>query len=151
MRSRGHTSVRPSSQKWCSTIQRNRSCWSLLALRVILLPDLVGSPKEATEANSKLMAAIINALLESGVAQRDVQTSRFSIQPIYAPQEPRDEPKLAGYSVSNQVRLKIRQIHKVGEILDRLVTAGATDIGNVEFLVSEPSKALDQAREAAIA
>jgi uncharacterized protein YggE len=107
--------------------------------------------KEATEANSKLMAAIINALLESGVAQRDVQTSRFSIQPIYAPQEPRNEPKLAGYSVSNQVRLKIRQIHKVGEILDRLVTAGATDIGNVEFLVSEPSKALDQAREAAIA
>ena len=37
--------------------------------------------KEATEANSKLMAAIINALRESGVAQRDVQTSRFSIQP----------------------------------------------------------------------
>src|SRR5260370_41353402 len=57
--------------------------------------------KEATDANSKLMAAIINALLESGVAQRDVQTSRFSIQPIYAPQEPRNEPKLAGYSVSN--------------------------------------------------
>ena len=75
----------------------------------------------------------------------------FQSSPFYAPQEPPNEPKLAGYSVSNQVRLKIRQIHKVGEILDRLVTAGATDIGNVEFLVSEPSKALDQAREAAIA
>jgi uncharacterized protein YggE len=107
--------------------------------------------KEATDANSKSMAAITKALLESGVAQRDIQTSRFSVQPVYAPQEPRTEPKLAGYSVSNQVRLKIRQIDKVGEILDRLVTAGATDIGNVEFLVSEPSKALDQAREAAIA
>jgi len=104
--------------------------------------------KEATDANSKSMAAITKALLESGVAQRDIQTSRFSVQPVYAPQEPRTEPKLAGY---NQVRLKIRQIDKVGEILDRLVTAGATDIGNVEFLVSEPSKALDQAREAAIA
>ena len=61
------------------------------------------------------------------------------------------EPKFVGYSVSNQVRVKIRQIDKVGEILDRLVTAGVTDIGNVEFLVSEPSKALDQARDTAIA
>ena len=70
---------------------------------------------------------------------------------IYAPQEPRAEPKFVGHNVSNQVRVKIRQIDKVGEILDRLVTAGVTDIGNVEFLVSEPSKALDQARDTAIA
>jgi len=109
------------------------------------------SVKEASDANSKLMAAITSALLESGIAQNDIQTSRFSIQPIYAPQEPRTEPKLVGYSISNRVRVKIRQIGKVGEILDRLVTAGVTDVGNVAFLVSDPSKALDQAREAAIA
>jgi uncharacterized protein len=107
--------------------------------------------KEASDANSKTMAAIIKALLDSGVAQNDVQTSRFSVQPVYVPQEPRTEPKLAGYSVSNQVRAKIRQIDNVGEILDRLITAGATDVGSVEFLVSDPSKALDEAREAAIA
>ena len=107
--------------------------------------------KEAADVNSKLMAAVSNALVESGVAQRDIQTSRFSVQPVYAPQEPRAEPKFVGYSVSNQVRVKIRQIDKVGEILDRLVTVGVTDIGNVEFLVSEPSKALDQARDTAIA
>ena len=107
--------------------------------------------KEASDANSKTMAAIIKALVDSGVAQNDVQTSRFSVQPVYVPQEPRTEPKLAGYSVSNQIRAKIRQIDKLGEILDRLITAGATDVGNIEFLVSDPSKALDQAREAAIA
>jgi len=109
------------------------------------------SVKEATDANSKLMAAITSALLESGVAQNDIQTSRFSVQPVYAPQEPRTEPKLVGYSISNQVRVKIRQIGKVGEILDRLVAAGVTNVGNIAFLVSDPSKALDQAREAAIA
>ena len=107
--------------------------------------------KEATDANSKLMSAVTNALLESGIAQKDIQTSRFSIQPVYAQQEPRTEPKLAGYSVSNQVRVKVYQIDRVGVILDHLVTAGATNIGNIEFLVSEPSKALDQAREAAVA
>jgi len=109
------------------------------------------SVKEAMDANSRSMAAVIKALRDSGVAQSDIQTSRFLVQPVYAPQEPRTESKLAGYSVSNRVRVKIRQIDQVGEILDRLVTAGATDIGNVEFLVSEPSKALDHAREAAIA
>jgi uncharacterized protein len=45
----------------------------------------------------------------------------------------------------------IHQISQVGEILDRLVKAGATDAGNVAFLVSDREKALDQAREAAIA
>jgi uncharacterized protein len=107
--------------------------------------------KEASDANAKTMAAVIKALVDSGVAQNDIQTSRFSVQPVYVPQEPRTEPKLAGYSVSNQVRAKIRQIDKLGEILDRLITAGATDVGNVEFLVSDPSKALDQARSSAIA
>jgi uncharacterized protein len=109
------------------------------------------SVKEASDANSKSMAAITSALLESGIAQNDIQTSRFSVQPVYAPQEPRTEPKLVGYSVANRVRVKIRQIGKAGEILDRLITAGATDVGNVAFLVADPSKALDQAREAAIA
>src|SRR5262249_35711090 len=69
-------------------------------------------------------------------------------QPVYAQQEPRS---LTGYSVSNQVSVTIRQIDKVGDVLDRVVAAGATDAGNIAFLVSDPSKALDQAREAAIA
>jgi uncharacterized protein YggE len=97
-----------------------------------------------------LIGAITAALLESGIEQKDVQTSRFSVQPVYGLQEPRTEQKLVGYTVSNHVRVKIRQIGKVGEILDRLITAGVTDVGNISFLVSDPSKALDQARKAAI-
>ena len=107
--------------------------------------------KEASDANSKTMAAVIKALLDSGVAQNDIQTSRFSVQSVYLPPGPSTEPKLAGYNVSNQVRAKVRQIDNLGEILDRLITAGATDVGNIAFMVSDPSKALDQAREAAIA
>src|SRR5260221_12571485 len=53
------------------------------------------SVKEATDANSKAMAAVTAALLETGIEQKDIQTSRFSIQPVYAPQEPRTEPKLS--------------------------------------------------------
>ena len=107
--------------------------------------------KEATEANTKAMGAITAMLANAGIAPKDIQTARFSVQPIYELHQSNSEQKLSGFSVSNQINVTIRQIDKVGEILDRLVTTGATDVGNVEFLHSEPSKALDQAREAAVA
>jgi uncharacterized protein len=105
--------------------------------------------KEATDANSKLMAAVTAALLSAGIAQADIQTAQFSIQPVYAP--PPNEARLAGYSVSNQVTVTVRTLGKVSEALDRMVDAGVTDVGNVSFLHSDPAKALDQAREAAVA
>ena len=107
--------------------------------------------KEATDANSKLMTAITVALLGAGIEQKDIQTARFSVQPVYAPPQPNTEPKLTGFSVTNQVSVTIRQIAKVGEILDKLIATGATDVGDVEFLHSDVSKALDRAREAAVA
>jgi uncharacterized protein YggE len=111
---------------------------------------------EAVDANSRLMAAIMAALKAAGIVEKDIQTARFSIQPIYARaasgiSAPDAEPQLAGYSVSNQVNVVVREVGKVGDVLDRIVAAGATDVGNVSFLVGDASKALDQAREAAIA
>jgi uncharacterized protein len=112
---------------------------------------------EALDANSKLMAAVIAALKGAGIAEHDIQTARFSIQPIYAPTPssgspgPAAAPKLAGYSVGNHVNVIIHETAKVGDLIDRAVAAGANDVGNVSFSVSDASKALDQAREAAIA
>ena len=106
--------------------------------------------KEATEANAKLMTAVTAALVDVGIAQKDIQTARFSVQPVYTTQA-NTEPKLTGFSASNQVTVAIRQIDKVGEIADRLVAAGATNISNLQFLHSNISKLLDQAREAAVA
>jgi uncharacterized protein YggE len=91
------------------------------------------------------MQAIVEAALASPIKSMGLRI--FDLRPG----EPRTESKLVGYSVSNRVRVKIRQIDQVCDILDRLVIAGATDIGSVEFLVSEPSTALDHAREVAIA
>ncbi len=106
--------------------------------------------KAATAATANLMAAVTAALRDSGIAQKDIQTSHFSVQPVYAPPQPNAEPKLSGFSVSNQLSVTIRQIATVGAILDRVIAAGATDVGGVEFLHSDLSKALDQAREAAV-
>ena len=107
--------------------------------------------KDATAANSKAMAAIIAALQNAGIAQNDIQTSRFSVSPVYGSPQPNSAPKLVGFSVANQLSIKVRQIGQVGAILDALIAAGATDAGSVEFLHSDTSKPLDQARQAAIA
>src|SRR5215813_5802913 len=107
--------------------------------------------KEASEANAKAMAAVLATLQSAGIDQKDIQTSRFSVQPVYTSPGPNMEQRLTGFSVSNHVNVTIRQIDKVGDILDRLVTAGATDAGNVEFLHTDSSKTLDKAREAAMA
>lgn len=111
---------------------------------------------EALDANSKLMTAVIAALKSAGVAENDIQTARFSIQPIYAPaslgsQDVRAAPKLAGYSVANHVNVTIRDTAKVGDLIDRAVAAGANDVGDVSFSVVDASSVLDQARAAAIA
>jgi hypothetical protein len=107
--------------------------------------------KEASDTNSKVMTAIVAALLDFGIAQKDVQTSQFSVEPIYTSQSSSAAAKLSGYRVANQVTVALRRISQAGEILDRLIKAGATDVGNIAFLVSDPEKALDQAREAALA
>ena len=76
---------------------------------------------------------------------------QLSVQPVYASPEPGKEQKLVGYNVGNHVTAKIKHIDRLGDVLDRMIAAGATEVWNVEFLVSDPGKALDQAREAAIA
>lgn len=107
--------------------------------------------QEAAEANSKVMTAILTALTESRIPQKDVQTAQLSIQPAYAAPKPGEERRLIGYDVGNHVIVTIRPIDRLGDVLDRMIAAGATEVGNVELLASNPGKALDQARETAVA
>ena len=107
--------------------------------------------QSAAETNAKAMAAILAALTESGIAPKDVQTTQLSIQPEFSQPKPGEERRLVGYSVGNHVTVKIRQVDRLGGVLDRMIAAGATDVWNLEFLVSNPNEALLQARAAAIA
>jgi uncharacterized protein YggE len=107
--------------------------------------------KEATDANSKAMAAIDAALRGAGVAQNDIQTARFSVSPVYGPQRTNAPQKLVGFSAANEIRISVSQIGSVGQILDTLIAAGATGVDGVQFLHSNLAQLLDQARQAAMA
>jgi uncharacterized protein YggE len=112
--------------------------------------------REASEANAQAMTAVIAALKQGGVGEKDIQTGQISIQPVYSSNQAKkegrpDEPRIVGYRVSNQARLKVREIARLGDVLDRAIAAGATDVFGVSFTVSETSKVLDTARAAAVA
>jgi uncharacterized protein YggE len=109
--------------------------------------------REASDANNATMGRVLLALKGSGIDEKDYQTSRLSLQPQYAPGQPgqASQPVIVGYRASNRVTIRLRDVTKVAGVIDTLVGAGANDIGGINFMVSQASKLLDEAREQAIA
>jgi uncharacterized protein YggE len=109
--------------------------------------------RDASDANNGAMGKVLLALKSSGIDEKDYQTSRLSLQPQYAPNQAGQpsQPVIVGYRASNRVTIRLRDVTKVASVIDTLVGAGANDIGGINFMVSQASKLLDEAREQAIA
>jgi uncharacterized protein YggE len=108
--------------------------------------------REASDANNAAMGKVLLALKGAGIDEKDYQTSRLSLQPQFAtPSKVSDRPGIVSFRASNRVTVKVRDITKVANVIDVLVGAGANEIGGINFTVTQASKALDEAREKAIA
>lgn len=113
--------------------------------------------KEALDANSTDMTALIAALKAAGIDPKDIQTSGFSVYPNYVYTDARDAngytlpPKINGYMVTNNVTVRVRDLDVLGSVLDQAVTVGANTINGVTFAVADPSDLLDEARKQAFA
>ena len=108
-----------------------------------------GEANAAMRDNANRMNAVIAALKKAGVADRDIQTSSISLDPQYTYSN-NQPPTLTGYQASNTVNVRLRDIGKVGDVLDALVKQGANQINGPTFAVDKPDAALDEARTAAI-
>jgi uncharacterized protein YggE len=104
----------------------------------------------AIQQNATQMARVLAALKRAGVADRDVQTSSVSLNPEYRYQD-NQPPQLNGYTASNQVNIRFRDIRNTGRILDALVAEGANQINGPSLTIDKPEAALDEARSKAIA
>lgn len=107
--------------------------------------------KEAGDANAKAANALVAALRGAGLDDKDIQTERLSLQPTYETTTGPGRARISGFQASNQVTIRMRDVSKIADIIDRAISAGATDIGGIEFIVTETSQALDKARDAAVA
>jgi uncharacterized protein len=108
---------------------------------------------EAMAANAKAANALVSLIKAEGVALADIQTSNLSISPTFSQSSPgqTSAPTINGYSVSNNVTVIVRDIPRLGGLLDKAVTAGANSVYGIGFGHNDTSALLDKARPLAVA
>ncbi len=111
--------------------------------------------REALDENNKAMAGVLAALKKGGIAEKDLQTSGFSVQPQYNyPQSNDGQPKppeLIGYQVSNGLTVRVRDLGELGGLIDQAVTLGVNQGGDIQFTNDKPEAAMEAARKDAVA
>ncbi|TGD76034.1 SIMPL domain-containing protein [Mangrovimicrobium sediminis] len=128
----------------------------------LLVPDIAvldltvmreaDTARAALDENSAAMRAVLEAMGKAGVEARDLQTSNFNIQPRYHYDKPRGEtpPRIVGYTVRNSLAVTVRDLEKLGAVIDRAVSLGVNEGGNIRFTNADPSVALEVARQLAV-
>lgn len=109
--------------------------------------------RAALDANNEAMTAVIAAMKEAGIEARDLQSGGLSINPRYVyPNDKNGEkaPRIVGYEVANTLTVRIRDLAKVGDVLDRSVTLGVNQGGGLTFTNDDPSATLTEARKRAV-
>ena len=111
--------------------------------------------REALNKNTDQMKEVMGGMRDAGIAEDDLQTSQFSVNPIYSrpprrPNTPNEDPKIIGYRVSNTATGIIRDLKQVGTILDKVITLGANSVSGPSFFINEPRPLLDKARKQAV-
>jgi uncharacterized protein YggE len=102
--------------------------------------------KAARDDAASVMTAVVAALHNLNIADADIQTSYISIGPVY---DYSTAQRITGYQVSNFVSVHVRDLAKVGDVIDDSVKAGATTVNSVNLDVSNRSSLEQQARTAA--
>lgn len=103
----------------------------------------------AMRANAVQMDKVMAAIRAAGIAERDVQTSGINLNPQYRYAE-NQPPTITGYQANNTVNVKVRDLSRLGKVLDAFVASGANQVNGPSFEVDKPEEAYDEARVAAL-
>ncbi len=106
---------------------------------------------QALRENSVQARAVIDRLKSLGIAEKDIQTTGINLRADYDYDQERRTNRFVGYVVSNQVSAVVRDLPKLGEILDAIVSSGATNLNGPSFSIDDDSKVKNVARERALA
>lgn len=105
---------------------------------------------KAMQYNTEKMNAIIAFIKNQGVEDKDLKTVNFNISPRYEWDEQWRNRILAGYEVSQSLQVKIRDLAKIGDIIQGATTAGANDVGSLQFTIDNEDALREEARNKAI-
>jgi uncharacterized protein YggE len=113
--------------------------------------------KEALRHNSDAMGALQKVLKERGVAAKDIETTQIQVSPVYSHPDPKRQvgeefvPQVVSYRVVHSVDVTVRDIDKLGDMLDAVVSAGANQVNGISFRVDKAQQLMDEARRRAMA
>lgn len=103
---------------------------------------------EALKKNAEAMTAVIEALKTLGFGVTDIQTNGLGLSPVYSYEN--NTQTLQRYQATNGVTLRVKDIARIGEVLDLVVAKGANQVNGLSFDVSDKAAALNDARARAI-
>jgi uncharacterized protein YggE len=109
------------------------------------------SAAEAMEANNTAMHQLMASLKQEGIAEKDIQTANFSVNPQYRQDELQRQARIVGYQVENLVQINVRDLSKLGGLLEKLVQSGANRMHGINFQFSDRKEILNRARRDALA
>lgn len=107
--------------------------------------------REAIDDNSRAMAGVLERLKGLGVADRDLQTSEFSVHPRWNRVSGDQAPEVIGFVARNLLSVRVRDLARLGEVLDAVARDGANQFEGLAFGLQNPDPVEDAAREAAVA
>jgi len=105
---------------------------------------------EVTKSNTDKMNAIIEAVKALGIDEKDIQTTNYNLSPYYNYTQKLGSV-FQGYTLDQNIQVKIRDFTKIGDILSQTTAAGANTAGDLQFTIDNPEQLKEQARAQAIA
>jgi uncharacterized protein YggE len=105
----------------------------------------------AQEQANTVANDILAAVTKVGIAAKDIQTSRLTLSPVYAPRAADASQRITGYQASNIVAVHLLDLAKVGPVIDAALRAGANEIQGVQFGLRDELSASQQALKQAVA
>lgn len=118
--------------------------------------SVAGTAEEALAQNSSATAKVIGTIKAAGIRDKQIQTQRFDVIPVFENREMRDrsepqEPRIVGYRVQHMLNVRAADTSKLAMVLDKAVKSGANGIGQIRFSLEDPSALTDEALDAAVA
>lgn len=111
------------------------------------------SAAEALAKTSEAVGAILSRMEQMGIDPKDVQTSNLSLNPLWGKSRSYEEGEIAapiGFEAANTVRVTLRDLDRLGEMLDLVTREGANAFSGFQFGLIDPEPVRDEARSAAV-
>ncbi|MWD27415.1 DUF541 domain-containing protein [Aquicoccus sp. SCR17] len=108
-------------------------------------------PQAAMDAASDVAARILERLTGEGIAERDVQTSQISLNPVWS-DRPNEygERAITGYEATQTVTVRVRELDRLGEVMSAVVADGANRLNGLQLTLQDPDPVTDEARRRAV-